>query len=279
MIFQISQNLPSYTTLRLLIQNNQSSCSEVDRPNRGYYHKYVLYAYGKNRGFTIVELLIVVVVIAILATISVVAYNGIQSKAQKSLVQSEVQKVSKNIELFRVDNGAYPALINDCPSPTTGSACLKVSDNLEIEYDNAPGVSYAGSVIDKGYNLGLVSENHFLYKGTAERRGINEFLQYIDLAPYMDKYGAKRYKLSFDIKSTDTSNRSLARVYFQNGSGSKHGGLGVDIPVAQEYTYHEVEFTPSIVSGSETQSKLSFYGVYGTGNRPIVKNVRFELVK
>ena len=239
----------------------------------------MLYAYGKNRGFTIVELLIVVVVIAILATISVVAYNGIQSKAQKSLVQSEVQKVSKNIELFRVDNGAYPALINDCPSPATGSACLKVSDNLEIEYDNAPGVSYAGSVIDKGYNLGLVSESLFLYKGTAERRGINEFLQYIDLAPYMDKYGAKRYKLSFDIKSTDTSNRSLARVYFQNGSGSKHGGLGVDIPVAQEYTYHEVEFTPSIVSGSETQSKLSFYGVYGTGNRPIVKNVRFELVK
>lgn len=38
-------------------------------------------AFTKSSGFTIVELLIVIVVIAILATISVVAYTGIQSRA------------------------------------------------------------------------------------------------------------------------------------------------------------------------------------------------------
>ena len=36
----------------------------------------------KQKGFTIVELLIVIVIIGILAAITIVAYNGIQQRAQ-----------------------------------------------------------------------------------------------------------------------------------------------------------------------------------------------------
>lgn len=46
-------------------------------------------------GFTIVEVLIVIVVIAILATISVVAYRGIQDMANDSAVQAEVNQFFK----------------------------------------------------------------------------------------------------------------------------------------------------------------------------------------
>ena len=46
-------------------------------------------------GFTIVELLIVIVVIAILATISIVAYNGIQNMAHDSVVQSDLTQFTK----------------------------------------------------------------------------------------------------------------------------------------------------------------------------------------
>lgn len=61
-----------------------------------------------KNGFTIVELLIVIVVIAILAAISIVAYNGIQSNARLSAYRSDIQAINKAIQLYHVDNGFYP---------------------------------------------------------------------------------------------------------------------------------------------------------------------------
>ena len=51
-----------------------------------------------SRGFTIVELLIVIVVIAILAAITVVAFNGAQSRAYDSSVQADLNGMQKKIQ-------------------------------------------------------------------------------------------------------------------------------------------------------------------------------------
>jgi type II secretion system protein G len=59
-------------------------------------------------GFTIVELLVVIVVIAILAAITIVAYNGIQARARDSERSSEMQTIEKALALYFVDNGGYP---------------------------------------------------------------------------------------------------------------------------------------------------------------------------
>jgi len=61
-----------------------------------------------NSAFTIVELLIVIVVIAILAAISIVAYNGIQQRARASEANSALAQAKKKLELYKVDNGSYP---------------------------------------------------------------------------------------------------------------------------------------------------------------------------
>ena len=70
--------------------------------------------YGNNMkkttsGFTIVELLVVIVVLAILATITIVAYNGIQARARDSLRTSEINTIQKALALYRIDNGSYPS--------------------------------------------------------------------------------------------------------------------------------------------------------------------------
>lgn len=59
-------------------------------------------------GFTIVELLIVIVVIAILAAITTIAFNGVQQRARDSQREHDITTIRKAIDLFRADKGGYP---------------------------------------------------------------------------------------------------------------------------------------------------------------------------
>lgn len=62
----------------------------------------------KQKGFTIVELLIVIVVIGILAAIVIVAFNGVQARANFSREKSDVANINKVIQLYYADNNIYP---------------------------------------------------------------------------------------------------------------------------------------------------------------------------
>ncbi len=61
-----------------------------------------------SQGFTIVELLVVIVVIAILASVSVVAYNGIQDRANASKAASAVEQYAKVFQIYKVEEGEFP---------------------------------------------------------------------------------------------------------------------------------------------------------------------------
>lgn len=63
----------------------------------------------KAAGFTIVELLVVIIVIAILATISTVAYGGLQKRAQISVAKSDLAAIGKQMQLFHAEHGEYPS--------------------------------------------------------------------------------------------------------------------------------------------------------------------------
>lgn len=64
------------------------------------------------RGFTIVELLIVIVVIAILASVTVVAYSGIQNRARFAAAAVDLRAIHYAMEEFRLDNNRYPVHTN-----------------------------------------------------------------------------------------------------------------------------------------------------------------------
>jgi prepilin-type N-terminal cleavage/methylation domain-containing protein len=65
-----------------------------------------------NRGFTIVELLIVIVVIGILAALVVTTYNGIQQKARDTERKTDINALHGQIEAYQAQNGKYPTLGN-----------------------------------------------------------------------------------------------------------------------------------------------------------------------
>lgn len=75
-----------------------------------------------TRGFTIVELLIVIVVIAILATITIVSYNGITKRANVTSLKADLTQFGKSQEVYRVANGS--AFGNTAQMQTAGANSL-----------------------------------------------------------------------------------------------------------------------------------------------------------
>lgn len=90
---------------------------------------------SRKNGFTIVELLIVIVVIGILAAISVVAYSGVQERAKSSAVISLARGYIDSLQLWATDNsGTYPV-----PTGDIGTCLGRASQYVGAVCPDAPG--------------------------------------------------------------------------------------------------------------------------------------------
>lgn len=109
----------------------------------------------QERGFTIVELLIVIVVIAILATITIVAYNGVQSRAKLATAADNASKVMQVAESINADTGSYPRLTSDWTAAVNVTAKLPAAISLTITGGTgltaAPSASNATTTIQYQY--------------------------------------------------------------------------------------------------------------------------------
>ena len=65
-----------------------------------------------QKGFTIVELLIVIVVIGILAALVITTYNGIQQKGRNTERTTDIKAVQGQLEAYYAQNGRYPTEAN-----------------------------------------------------------------------------------------------------------------------------------------------------------------------
>lgn len=115
----------------------------------------------KSTGFTIVELLIVVVVIAILAAITIVAYNGITQRANASAAQEAVTTAVKKVSLYGIDN-------SDTVPPDLGTAGITTTNGTTYQYSVNTTTSPQGYCVTATVNnVAYYAGSNYSYTGSS----------------------------------------------------------------------------------------------------------------
>jgi prepilin-type N-terminal cleavage/methylation domain-containing protein len=73
----------------------------------------------KERGFTLVELIIVVAIIGILATTAMAVYGNITTRARVAKVQGDLRAIGSAISIFSTHMGSLPTALTDLTTPVT----------------------------------------------------------------------------------------------------------------------------------------------------------------
>lgn len=170
----------------------------------------------KTTGFTIVELLIVIVVIAILAAITIVAFNGIQDRARDSQRVSDIKAITKALEMYYLDNDRYPAgsgsttPFNTYWSTTADSGWANLRAALVPKYmselpsdpaatsgidfrSNTSGWGYAYYANTASYCGAAVGKMYILVYRMAKDDGTDDYIG--DCSTNVLQYGAKNYRV------------------------------------------------------------------------------------
>ena len=128
----------------------------------------------KNQGFTLVELLIVIVIIAILTVVSLVAYNGLQNQAKTSAAKSAADAVAKKAELYNTAESKYPANLTDLTNPAKSGepyyldASTVKSGSVASAPEEANTIEYSVCPDNKGAKI----KYYNFSKSTSEERQI-----------------------------------------------------------------------------------------------------------
>jgi len=127
-----------------------------------------------SRGFTIVELLIVIVVIGILAAIVIVAFNGVQNRAYATSVKSDLATLAKRIEAAKIDSPTevYPTSSMITSTSATGLG-FKFTNNAYVT--NFNNLAYCRSSDGKTYALAARAKCDSAFYITSEKGGVSDY--------------------------------------------------------------------------------------------------------
>ena len=118
-----------------------------------------------TRGFTIVELLIVIVVIGVLAALTITGMQSAQVRARDSERQTDVAAIAKALEAYYTEYGAYPRYTGLLDSTTWISSNLKsLASNAIIAPKATSGttnsITHTASPTTSQYGYQLYASDH-----------------------------------------------------------------------------------------------------------------------
>jgi general secretion pathway protein G len=66
-----------------------------------------------SAGFTLIEMMVVIVILGVLATVLVINFQGRDDKAKQQVTKTVLESISNQIEMFKMDHNQYPQSLND----------------------------------------------------------------------------------------------------------------------------------------------------------------------
>ncbi|MEC9488790.1 MAG: prepilin-type N-terminal cleavage/methylation domain-containing protein [Halanaerobium sp.] len=127
-----------------------------------------------KEGFTLIELMIVIVVIGILAAIAVPRIADVRSKASVAVIKSDLHNIQTSLEMFYVEHDQYPDSATLNSTTSTGTITVADGDDIVEELNIGLSQEYTYSTITDGYRVQILYDGTYYYVENGEGVTISE---------------------------------------------------------------------------------------------------------